>query len=360
MNHHHLEQRPTSTRDSLLIDFATEATQSDKYALVSSFYGPGAVVGWYLTALACLISFSLHPRKRRRDSITADLIAVLTFPAIAAADLITKVHSYPKEGAMSGQNAASIEATLIVTETFLAIDVILFLLAVGFKCVRRPCLLAAVGLFCFSTECYVYFSPFDLGVGQRFDRPFLINFGIILFSVMAVLIICVICALGLIVLFFSVRPNEPQARTSERDVEAMGRERGREAGAMRKNWEQDFKASRSSFALTKITFVVLPFTFLASVFPLFSEALVDLPSQFLPWIRTAAFRIAHGLIPITNTSVKELDQAVALLTGATVLGFSLYSTSDTYYQAWLSKTRAMTQQQEIKLRTLNRNHAPRR
>ena len=340
---------------------STEATQSDKYTLVSSFYGPGAVVGWYLTALACLISYSLHPRKRRRDSITVDLIAVLTFPAIAAADLINKVRPYPKEGAVSVQNAASIEATLIVTETFLTIDVILFLLAVGFRCVRRPCLLATVGLFCFSAECYVYFSPFaDLGVGQRFDRPFLINFGIILFSVMAVLIICVICALGLVTLFFSVHRHEPRARPSEREVEATGREREREVEAARKDWKQDFRDSRNAFALTRITVIFLPCTFVLSVFPLFSEVLVDLPSQFLPWIRTAASRIAHGLIPISNTSIKELDQAVALLAGATVLGFSLYSTADAYYQAWLSKTRATTEQPGIELRTLDRNQTPRR
>ena len=340
---------------------STEATQSDKYALVSSFYGPGAVVGWYLTTLGCLISFSLHPRKRSRESVTADLIAVLTFPTVAAADLVTQVRSYSKEGATLAQSAASIEATLIVTETFLAIDVILFLLAVGFKCVRRPCLLATVGLFCFSAECYVYFSPFvNPAVGQQLGRLFLINFGNILISVIAVLIICVICALGLVAFFFLVRLYEPRRRLFGRDVEATGREREREVEATRKNWEQDFRDSRSSFALTGITFVFLPFTFVASAFPLFSEALVDLPSQFLPWIRTAGSRIAHDLIPRSNTSVKELDQAVALLAGASVLGFALYSTADAYYQAWLSKTRAMTQQQGIELRTLNHNQTLRR
>ena len=337
------------------------AAHSIRYDQISSFYGPGAVGGWYLTALACLISLSLHPRKRRRDAITADLIAVLTFPTIAAADLITQVRSYWRGGTTSAQMSASIEATLIVTETFLAIDVILFLLAVGFKCVRRPCLLATVGLFCFSAECYVYFSPFvNPAVGQQLGRLFLINFGNILISVIAVLIICVICALGLVAFFFLVRLYEPWRRPSGRDVEATGREREREVEATRKNWEQDFKDSRSLFALTMITFVFLPITFVASAFPLFSEALVDLPSQFLPWIRTAGLRIAHDLIPRSNTSVKELDQAVALLAGASVLGFALYSTADAYYQAWLSNIRAEAQQEGIELRTLNHNQTPRR
>ena len=338
---------------------STSATQSNRYALVSSFYGPGAVEGWYLTTLACLISFSLHPRKRSRDSITADLIAVLIFPTVAAADLITQVRSYPKEGTTLEQNAASVEATLIVTETFLAIDVVLFLLAVGFKCVRRGCLLAIVGLFCFSAECYVYFSPsVSQAIGQNLDRPFLVNFDSILISVIAVLLICIICALILITLFFSMLPHQPHARPSERDEEATRRDSERELEAARKGWERDFKESRNIRALSLITMLFLPGTFVASLFPLSLGALVNLPSQFGPRICTVAFRIAHDLIPSSNTSVKELDQAVALLAGTSVLGFSLYSTADSYYQAWLSKTRAITQQRETELRTLSHNQAP--
>ena len=335
------------------------ASQSNQYNLVSSFYGPGAVMGWYLTALACLITFSLHPRKRSRDSITADLIAVLTFPTVAAADLMTQVRSYPKEGATLAQNAASIEATLIVTETSLIIDVVLFILAVGFKCVRRGCLLATVGLFCFSAECYMYFSPsVSQAIGKNLDRPFLINFGSILISVMAVLLICIICALILIALFFSKLPHQHHARPSERDEEATRRDWERGLEAPRKGWEGDFKESHSMKALSMITMLSLPCTFVATLFPSFSEALVNLPSRFRPRIRTVASRIAHNLIPTSNTSVKELDQAVALLAGASVLGFSLYSTADTYYQAWLSNTRAITQQRGTELRTLSHNQAP--
>ncbi len=338
---------------------STSPTQTNKYDLVSSFYGPGAVGGWYLTVLACLVSFSLHPRKRSRDSITADLIAVLTFPTVAAADLIIQVRSYPKEGATLAQKAASIEATLIVTETFLTIDVVLFLLAVGFKCVRRGFLLATVGLFCFSAECYVYFSPsVSQAIGQNLDRPFLVDFGSILISVMAVLLICIICALILIAIFFSKLPHQHHARPSERDEEATRRGRERDEEPTRRDWERDFKVSRNARALSMITILFLPSTFVASVFPLFSEALVNLPSQFWPRIRTTASRVAHDLIPNSNTSVKELDQAVALLAGASVLGFSLYSIADNYYQAWLSETRAITQQRETELRMLSHNQAP--
>ena len=327
---------------------STAATQSNQYDLVSSFYGPGAVVGWYLTALACLVSFSLHPHKRSRDSITADLITVLTFPTVAAADFITQVRSYPKEGTTLAQNAASIEVTLIVTETFLAIDVVLFLLAVGFKCVKRGCLIATVGLFCFSAECYAYFSPFvNPTIGQQLDRLFLIDFGGLLIGVMAMLFICITCALSLIALFFSMRPHQPRPRPSERDVEAT-----------RNGSKRAFEQSRSAMAIAVIAWVFGPLAFVSSTYPLSSNVVMWAQPPFVLWICTAASRIAHDLIPTSNTSVKELDQAVALLAGASVLGLSLYNTADTYYQAWLSNTRAITQQRGTELRTLSHNQAP--
>jgi len=170
---------------------SASAVEVDRYALVSSCYGPGAVGGWYLTALSCLISFGLHPRKRRVDSITVDMITVLTFPTVAAAHLLSQIWSYPTEMSTATlvQKAASMEAALIVIETSLAISVILFFLAVGFRCVKRGCLLAVVGLFCFSAECHLYFSrSVTQAIEHSLDRSFLINFGKILIGVMTLLL----------------------------------------------------------------------------------------------------------------------------------------------------------------------------
>ena len=290
---------------------STSAPHSNEYDLVSSFYGPGAVVGWYLTVLACLVSYCLHPRKRIRDSITADLLAVLTFPTVAAADLITQVRSYPREGATLAQYAASIKASLSVTEVFLRIDAILLLLAVKFRCMRRMCLLATVGLFCFSAEWYVILPPSKRSVTvQNFDTVFSINFGTLLYMSVLLLVCCV---------------NSALADYSSPDAKWLS-----------------------------IIMLILG-TFVAFATGLLSGFMFGLLSQFRPRIRIVASRIAHELIPKSNTSVKELDQAVAILAGASVLGFTLYSTADTYYKAWLSKTRAINQQRGTELRPLNRN-----
>ena len=293
----------------------TEATQSNEYDLVSSFYGPGVVVGWYLTALACLISFSLHPLKRTHDSITADLIAVLIFPTVAAVDTITRVRAYNKEGVTSAQNAASVDATQVVTRAFLIVDFCLYLLAEDFKCRRRACLLAFVGLF--------FFTVFTDFLAQSMAWLLLGTPG------------------GVLPIVVNPKVRGP-------DIEAT-----------RRDWKRDFLKRHNAMALGIISVFCLLCIFLGLLL-LHSRALLNSPSQFLPWIRTAASQIPQDWIPMSNISIKELDQAVALLAGTSVLGFSLYSTADAYYQAWLSETRAVAQQQDIELRTLDRNQAPHR
>jgi hypothetical protein len=64
----------------------TEFTMVDssRYQLVSSLYGPGTVVCWYLTWVSVQVSWITHPKKGTFDSIDPDFIAVLTLPTVAA------------------------------------------------------------------------------------------------------------------------------------------------------------------------------------------------------------------------------------------------------------------------------------
>ncbi len=331
---------------------SASAVEVDRYALVASFYGPGAVGGWYLTTLACLISFGLHPRKRRADSITADMIAVLTFPTVAAAHLISQIGSCPTEmsSATLVQKAASMEAALIVIETSLAIAVILFLLEVSFRCVRRGCLLAIVGLFCFSAECYLYFSrSVTQAIERSLDRSFLISFGKIIVGVMALLLYCIVLALGLIVFFFAIRPSHSRSQvgTVNHDSEANAQIRS-------EGLDQDFVDSKNARGITWVTMLFLPFAFLASVFPLTAGIFENLPPEPLLRLQTAVSHFTRSLIPASNTSVRDLDQAVAILAGASVLGFSIYDMANAYYNNWKIGMSARPQSEEVELATLTR------
>src|SRR5450432_2751668 len=104
------------------------ATDSNRYQLIYSLYGPGTTACWYLTVSSCFISWTLHPKKRVSGSIDDDFIAALAFPAVAAGHLISQVQGYPgpKDEMMTTsdpdllQLIAAIEASLNITETFMA------------------------------------------------------------------------------------------------------------------------------------------------------------------------------------------------------------------------------------------------
>lgn len=89
----------------------------------------------------------------------------------------------------------------------------------------------------------------------------------------------------------------------------------------------------------------LPFGFVALVSPLFAGNFSN---------RTAGSHIAQSLLPASNTSIKELDQAVALLAGASVLGFSIYSVANAYYNTWDMGMSALPQSGDEELMALTR------
>ena len=138
--------------------------EGDCYELVSSLYSPGTTACWYLTMLSCLVSWTIHPKSRTSGYVNDDFIALLTFPAVAAGHLNAQISAYPgcKHESINMDDmemfklSAAIEAPLNIIEKFMATAMILFLVALAFKCMKRIVFLALGAMFCFSAE--IYFS----------------------------------------------------------------------------------------------------------------------------------------------------------------------------------------------------------
>ena len=303
---------------------------------------------WYLTALGCWMSFGLDLRKRKLDFITADFVATLAFPTIAAAHLISQVRAFPKyqpdlpDDTMV-QYAASIEASLMAIDAYLALGSSLFILAAVFQCSTRGCLLAAVGVFCISAECYMNNSrSVRQTVKYSFERTHFVDYARFLTSVVGVGLLCLILALSLLILFRVMRPTAVQARTSDR-----------ETGPTQSDIDRSPREDHYSSWSTLFSLWLLPGSLISWLIPLsLGGEFTNLPSQFLPLVRSAAARISSELVPGSNTYIKELDQAAAIFAGAAVFGFSLYSTADSHYRAWLSRT--AQQQRDIELTACDR------
>lgn len=97
----------------------------DRFSQVSSLYGHGTIAAWCLTILSVLVSWTLHPSKRKSGTIDMDLLAALTLPAVAAGHLMFQAR-FLLDGKLYDDNAngwgflqfiAATEAPFVVTET---------------------------------------------------------------------------------------------------------------------------------------------------------------------------------------------------------------------------------------------------
>ena len=57
----------------------------------------------------------------------------------------------------------------------------------------------------------------------------------------------------------------------------------------------------------------------------------------------------YNIMPKSNSSIQELDQAAALLAGATVLGLTVYGTAHHACEAWLSRQKTRSERHKTHL-----------
>jgi len=229
---------------------------------------------------------------------------------------------------------AAIEASLNITETFLAISVTLLLIAVCSKCVKRAISLAVTGLFCFSAESYLFLSCSNLRTKTgNFSRSFLVNFLGIWIVLLVLVIILIAATFSLVAIFYVKRPQAVRTITigPRTDSEAN-------AAAHLAQAERDLLQGTEALWLTMMSIVLLPLTFFGTIAPV-SFDLVILLSNSSP-IRALINRLVCDLLPRTDVSVKELDQAVAIFAGTTVLGFGIYGAANSRFKHWQERMAA--------------------
>ena len=328
---------------------ATAQSQlQNRLALVSSLYGPGTITCWYLTILSVLLSWTLHPRKRKSGSIDVDLIAILTLPAVAAGHLVSQVQALLNQDktirASSSadlkyiQSVAAIEASFNVTETFMAISVILFVVATWTFCVRRAVFVALVGLLCFTIESYIHFSevrnlglqysrPDVYGSGNHttFTRYFVADFASLVIIILATLSFCSLIGAAIAICMLR-SPRMPSSR-SQQDTERVNEVVPRE---------------RITFTYPMLTTAFLPVSLVASLMPPILHRInyrtaTSATMSFWQTLGHHASRLARDFFPRTGYSITDLDQAVAAAAGVTVLGFSVYSMAKAPYKTRNSK-----------------------
>lgn len=340
---------------------STTATSiaDDNLSLVSGFYGPGATICWYLTMMSCFVSWTMHPKRRTSGSIDPDFIAVLTFPIVAAAHLIFQLSSFPKSISSIAtpvepgilRRVAAIEASLNITDSFLRMCAVMVSISVGFKCDVRTVMLTITGVFCITAKwsLFILCPPLRSSRGNL-NRAFTVNFPNIWNPILVLVVVLMVMALGLIGRLFTKARTIPPSHGSEAQFVVHSRP----------HREESIKESKETKFLRIWTLFSMSLSFVASIFAIADgvngsfSSLGKSPSAY----RRLFARVFQYLLPCSSASIQDLDQAVAVFVGITVLGFSIYSAATSCYFNWLKKQeeerrnreeRAVTRQEGIQL-----------
>ena len=359
---------------------------------VSSLYGPGAIAYWYLTALSVLVSWTVHPRKRREDSIDVDLIATLTLPCVAAGHLLWQISSLlkdcpdPQEATGAGcdvrQSAAVIEAPFVVVQTSSSIYTSLIIVGASRKCMRRAILASLVGAFCLAVESYMYLSAskrlqflyvidastLDLVSPRRWFVAETWGIWNDVYSMVGVFTIATVCAGGLMLVSSAPRMAMPiqndieisQANSRAQIIEAQMDTRRVADSAQNiskttllakvrrfglkiqvKNPEAYLRHYVATAWVMSITISLL--SAMTAIGPLVYYAHFatrhgndPLPSQWRTF-KSFTGKFARDYFPRTACSLEDLDQAVATAAGMTVFGFRTYDAARAYYRVSYSE-----------------------
>jgi hypothetical protein len=290
--------------------------QSRQYDLVSSLYGQGTVLGWFLTVQSVFVSWLWHPRKRKSGSIDIDLIAVLVLPTVAAGHVLSQVSHLTLGPDILGrlevsdlqyaQMIAAIRAPLKVIDCFLVVDVALILTALWNGCLRRAMSVAAIGLLCFIARTFVHFSAFkEAAVWYRpcdphsdrslFTKATAVDLFAHVFMLIEASYLALLCCKGVVFLL-----NVVQAKTTN--------DRGHSI-LPKDTCTSSELAGPDQAALVSTLLLGLSMYFRSNG----SEGL------------RSAISFRRFCFPQSSSNFSDLDQAVAVSAGATTLGFSLYS-----------------------------------
>lgn len=326
----------------------------DELALVSSLYGKGTTLCWLFTILACLISWTCDQKKRRSDTLNADFIGILALPSVSAGHTIYQIrcvksltYSDIRPLAIT-QLSRAIEASLTITETFMVLSVVLFLVAFPARCYKRAVLIALTGLLCLATEYVVYSQLTNSPIQQlrviraNFTRSFVSDSAIFTTVILILIFACIAIAFCLALYVFyntpatDPEPNVEEAATFTRtlmEIEGLHSPEAilweiRRSQMRRIQTRGDSRADRFMFLSFWIALTFLPSSLGASGMSFYmgeQSMRGGKPESPDMWsgMEYVAQRFLAAFFPKTAAGLGDLDQAVALGTGCVILSLSI-------------------------------------
>jgi hypothetical protein len=307
----------------------------------SPLYAPGTLLGWYLTLLAILVAWTWHPKRSVSDSLDADLLIALTLPVVAFGHLIVLVNRY-NEAADNDIVTASqaMEAPFTVTEAFMLYSVPLFLVGAIWKHAKRAIFIATVGIICYGVEWYIHLFACPSNLERIFSRSFLAD-SLAALCVTAVFLGASIYAAAFFTTMYFTRKAARKSERGDRAEQTI--------------LNDGFAESREARVFTVLSLLFLPISLAASLVGINLDYFGSHESRRHdagsgPW---------HDVLPVmfppSQTPMSDLDQVVAVLGGATILGFNLITAAVDNYKltkARKARAREVRRRNDIRLRRI--------
>ncbi|KAF5554430.1 hypothetical protein FPHYL_8450 [Fusarium phyllophilum] len=263
----------------------------NRWALVSSLYGPGTFWSWLIIVASVFTSWTINPVTKRLDTITNDTIAALTLPVVAVADALYQLakHDRPdrprlllSDSPEDIQLVAALEAPLAICEVYVVLAI--FLHSAASRRYQRKRLV-------------IFFTYPDLPVSRStFARPFLFNFVLALGFISGIMAIMT----GVSVIRAIVVTVYRKTKSSSTE----GQERSKERHSGFEKWSNIFAA-----------------VLIASVISIVKYGFVGNTTAFAAGVLGYQTRMIR-FMPKSNVSLTDLDQVVALAGGAFTLLFT--------------------------------------
>ncbi|KAK5690925.1 hypothetical protein LTR17_025833 [Elasticomyces elasticus] len=328
-----------------LTTWADQLDHHEHLSLVSSLYGPGAIGCWLCLVCSVMVSWTVNSKSAGKDRITNDFIGTLTLPAVAGGHLIHQLITYPgPRGSMFATTdsaltprVAAIEASLCICQTFSAMAPLLAGISMYRRHARRFFMTVSVGLFCFVLEIMLTeISPIPSTDRTNLSRIPLIYGEVFIIILTIVIIFQVLAALYVWIDFAKLtraskkrRDEEAQiselktlnqqlqaVRDQDGDHKVMATQRIVHTGLQEQAAQNKQRASYAGFLSSGISVFFAPLALLLSLGD--SSGTTAIGS-----FHSLAWRLV-SFVPESNTTIKELDQVVALAGGVAALVFSCW------------------------------------
>ncbi len=295
---------------------------------VNGFYGPGAMLGWYLTLAGCMVSWTLHPERKKKDSINADMLTFLLLPLTAAAQLFSfsrqideryvTVRFHTDEALQAAlqeqvanfcvcQRRCAIEAPAKVVFAYLNLAIVFLYPLSATHHLRRGAAILVVMLTCLASEWYIYDFALHNTPGLTLPSPFLRR----KYFLAPICTIVVVSDIGgLIFRRFSLLSGYLRRPKKREELENQTPLQSQMAG---EDWLDRNRLWAIRFGM--IWWGVLMYLFKDTGWTFFADPRVRFWT--VDWI---------GLFfPASPYNIGNIEQATAAVGGGVVLGFNLYS-----------------------------------